>query len=147
MLLERHTAANAALQQRIVTLGLELRTCAETVESLERSSRIQETKWDEAQARAAIETETLQQSVAQVTACPLSAPPWDGCHLHLGGRNQNLGTAFELRGGGNRAPGPHRNTARQAMDGLWTEVCGQQKQSNDPGNNQHILNTPIIGRR
>ena len=48
----------------------------------------------------------------------------------------------------NRAPGPHahRNTARQAMDGLWTEVCGQQKQSNDPGNNQHILNTPTIGR-
>ena len=37
--------------------------------------------------------------------------------------------------------------ARQAMDGLWAEVCGQQKQSNDPGNNQHILNTPIIGRR
>ena len=33
------------------------------------------------------------------------------------------------------------------MDRLWTEVCGQQKQSNDPGNNQHILNTPIIGRR
>ena len=32
----------------------------------------------------------------------------------------------------NRAPGPHRNTARQAMDGLWTEVCGRQKQSNDP---------------
>ena len=44
----------------------------------------------------------------------------------------------------NRAPGPHRNAARQAMHGLWTEVCGQ---SNDPGNNQHILNTPIIGRR
>ena len=47
----------------------------------------------------------------------------------------------------NRAPGPHRNTARQAMDGLWTEVCGQQKQSNDPGNNQQDLNMPIIGRR
>ena len=33
-----------------------------------------------------------------------------------------------------RAPGPHArlNTARQVMDGLWTEVCGQQKQSNDP---------------
>ena len=48
----------------------------------------------------------------------------------------------------NRASGPHvhRNTARQAMDGLWTEARGQQ-QSNDPGNNQHILNTPIIGRR
>ena len=41
----------------------------------------------------------------------------------------------------------HRNTARQATDGLWTEVRGQRKQSNDPGNNQHILNTPIIGRR
>ena len=47
----------------------------------------------------------------------------------------------------NRAPGPHRNTARQAMDGLWTEVCGQQKQSNDPGNNQHNPNTPTPGRR
>ena len=23
------------------------------------------------------------------------------------------------------------------MDGLWTEMCGRQKQSNDPGNNQH----------
>ena len=49
----------------------------------------------------------------------------------------------------NRASGPqaHRNTAREAMDGLWTEARGQQKQSNDPGNNQHILNMPIIGRR
>ena len=26
-------------------------------------------------------------------------------------------------------------------DSLWTEVCGQQKQSTDPGNDQHILNT------
>ena len=33
------------------------------------------------------------------------------------------------------------------MDGLWTEVCGQQKRLNDPGNNQHILDTPTIGRR
>ena len=49
----------------------------------------------------------------------------------------------------NRAFGPHahRNTARQATDGLWTEVCGQHKQSNDPFNNQHILNTPTTGRR
>ena len=37
----------------------------------------------------------------------------------------------------NRAPGPHRNTARQAMDGLRTDVWGRQKQSNDPRNNQH----------
>ena len=29
--------------------------------------------------------------------------------------------------------------------GGGAEVCGQQKQSNDPSNNQHILNTPIIG--
>ena len=44
----------------------------------------------------------------------------------------------------NRAFGPHahRNTARQAVDGLWTEVCGQQKQSNDPANNQHSPNGP-----
>ena len=49
----------------------------------------------------------------------------------------------------NRAPGPHahRNTARQDMDGLWTGERGQQKQSNDSSNNQHILNTPTIGRR
>ena len=48
-----------------------------------------------------------------------------------------------------RAPGPlvYRNTVRQATDGLWTEVRGQQKQSNDAGNNQHILNTPTIGHR
>ena len=49
----------------------------------------------------------------------------------------------------NRAPGPqaHRNAARKATDGLWTEARGQQRQSNDSANNQHILNTPIIGRR
>ena len=38
-----------------------------------------------------------------------------------------------------RAPGPHAhgNTARQVINGLWTEARGQQKQSNNPGNNQH----------
>ena len=46
-----------------------------------------------------------------------------------------------------KTPMPARGGHRQAMDGLWPEVCGQQKQSNDPGNNQHILNTPITGRR
>ena len=47
-----------------------------------------------------------------------------------------------------RALGPHAhgNTARQVMDGLWTEVRGQQKQSNNPGNNQHNPNTPTTGR-
>ena len=46
-----------------------------------------------------------------------------------------------------RAPGPHAhgNTARQVMEGLWTEVRRQQKQSNDPNNNQHNLNTPTTG--
>ena len=33
------------------------------------------------------------------------------------------------------------------MDGLWTEARGQQKQSNDPGINQHNFNMPTIGRR
>ena len=36
-----------------------------------------------------------------------------------------------------RAPGPHAHAVRHVGDGLRTEVCGQQKQSNDPGNNQH----------
>ena len=48
-----------------------------------------------------------------------------------------------------RAPGAHAhgNTERQVVDGLRTEVCGQQKQSNDPSNNQHNLNMPTTGRR
>ena len=33
------------------------------------------------------------------------------------------------------------------MDGLWTEARGQQKQSNDPGNNQHSPNTPTTWLR
>ena len=41
------------------------------------------------------------------------------------------------RHGGCDGRGRGVGAARQAMDGLWTEVCGQQKQSNDPGNNQH----------
>ena len=32
------------------------------------------------------------------------------------------------------------------MDGLWTEVRGQQKQSSNLGNNQDNLNTPTTGR-
>ena len=38
-----------------------------------------------------------------------------------------------------RAPGAHAhgNTDKQVVDGLRTEVCGQQEQSNDPHNNQH----------
>ena len=45
-------------------------------------------------------------------------------HVSHGGRG----------GGGAHA---HGNTETQAMDDLRTEVCGQQKQSNDPCNNQH----------
>ena len=46
------------------------------------------------------------------------------------------------------APEPHAqgNTARQAMNGLWTEARGQQKQSNDPHNNHDNLNMPTTGR-
>ena len=49
----------------------------------------------------------------------------------------------------NRAPGSHAdgNTARQVVDSLRTEVCGQQKQSNNPYNNQQNLNTPTTGHR
>ena len=53
---------------------------------------------------------------------------------------------------GERGGGAHTETQRgRATDGLWTEACGRQTQSNDPGNNQHIpqhansirqLNTP-----
>ena len=68
-----------------------------------------------------------------------------------GGRHIPIEGPRAIGGGGYKVPtystSAHRNTARQAMDGLWTEVCGRQKQSNEPGNNQHILNTPIIGRR
>ena len=48
-----------------------------------------------------------------------------------------------------RAPGPHAhgNAARQVVDGLRTEVCGQQKQSNHPRNNQKNPNTPTTARR
>ena len=40
---------------------------------------------------------------------------------------------------GSRAHGAHahRNTERQVVDGLRTEVCGRQKQSNNQHNNQH----------
>ena len=48
-----------------------------------------------------------------------------------------------------RIPGAHAhgNTERQVVDGLRTEVGGQQKQSNDPHNNRHNLNMPTTGRR
>ena len=49
--------------------------------------------------------------------------------------------------GGTWASHAHGNTARQVMDGLWTEARGQQKQSNEPGNNQHNLNTLTTGHR
>ena len=47
------------------------------------------------------------------------------------------------RSGGMTVQGPvkQRSVTRGA------EAHGQQKQSNDPGNNQHIPNTPIVGRR
>ena len=83
---------------------------------------------------------SLGQSATGQRACP-SGPAGDETRAGLW-----------LRGGGGRVEeqgtwASRTQTAGQAMDGLWTEVCGQQKQSNDPGNNQHIINTPIIGRR
>ena len=57
-------------------------------------------------------------------------------------RDLRSGGAYVVGGQDNawrsRAPGPHAhgNAARQVLDGLRTEVWGQQKQSNDP-RNQH----------
>ena len=50
-------------------------------------------------------------------------------------------------GTGHLGPHAHGNAARQVVDGLGTEMCGQQKQSNDPRNNQHSPNTPTTGLR
>ena len=85
--------------------------------------------------------------------------------------------AQNLQGGGgfgrnsawrNRAPGPHahRNTARQAMDGLWTQARGQSNSQTTPATTntssicqllgaadgtpchiQHSPNTPTTGLR
>ena len=68
------------------------------------------------------------------------------------GRGKRGGKGHMVDGRGNawrsRAPGPHahRNTEGRVMDGLWTEARGRQKQSNNPGKNQHNLNTPTAGR-
>ena len=57
-------------------------------------------------------------------------------------RDPRSGGAYVVDGRDNawrsRAPGhnAHGNAPTQVVDGLRTEVCGQQKQSNDPGNNQ-----------
>ena len=91
----------------------------------------------------------------QVGGC-LPQPRWAVCATGAGahrGQTSREGekhiwwTARTARGGTGHLGLTHGNEARQAMDGLWTEARGQQKQSNDPGNNQHILNTPTIGRR
>ena len=52
-----------------------------------------------------------------------------------------------IRGGGGAGHLGSTHTARQAMDGLRTEVCGRQKQSHDPRNNQHSPGTPTTGPR
>ena len=52
------------------------------------------------------------------------------------------GAACPVEGGGGAQA--HGNTERQVVDGLRTEVCGQQ-QSNNPHNNQHSPNTPTTG--
>ena len=71
----------------------------------------------------------------------------------LNTRDPRSGGAYVVDGRDNawrsRAPGPHAHgiTARQVVDGLRTEVCGQRKQPNDPHNNQHNPNTPTTGCR
>ena len=70
-------------------------------------------------------------------------PPAANKERALRTRDPRSGGAYVVDGRDNvwrnRAPGPHAqgNAARVVMDGLRTEVCGQQQQSNDPRNNQH----------
>ena len=45
-----------------------------------------------------------------------------------------------------RAAGWGWGGGRQVVDDLRTEVCGQQKQSNDPRNNHQNPNMPTTGR-
>ena len=75
--------------------------------------------------------------------CPAATTPWPGLLLatrhHFGGGGWGWVGGFVWGGGRSRARGAHAHghTATQVVDGLWTEAHGQQKQSNDPGNNRH----------
>ena len=111
-------------------------------------------------APAAQKARTAASRVAMPPPPPGTPPPPPGTSQHPRPSMRSHHQVFDghsvrcaPRCGANVPPPPPMSPtgvcggAMQAMDGLWTEVCGQQKQSNDPGNNQHILNTPIIGRR
>ena len=80
----------------------------------------------------------------------LPQPRWAVCATGVGahqGQTSREGekdirwTAGTTRGGTRHLGLTHTETQRGR---LWM-ACGQQKQSNDPGNNQHNHNTPIIG--
>ena len=64
-------------------------------------------------------------------------------------RNPRSGGAYVVDGQDNtwrsRAPGPHAH-GNLVVDGLRTEVCGQQQQSNNPRNNQHTR-APLTRKR
>ena len=67
-------------------------------------------------------------------------------------RDPRSGGAYVVDGRDNvwrsRAHGPqaHGNTARQVVDGLRTEVCGLQKQSNDPATTSTTLARQLLGQ-
>ena len=65
------------------------------------------------------------------------------------GRNprQNRGGQYQDNAWTSRAPGPHAhgNAARQVVDGLRMEVCGQQKQSNDSATTSATPITQLLG--
>ena len=71
-----------------------------------------------------------------------------GCATYCGNGRNGCGGGITRDTMRSRAPGAHAhgNTERQVVDGLRTEVCGQQKQSNDPHNNQHNPSAPTTGR-
>ena len=75
----------------------------------------------------------------RLNGMPLVCPP-DGRGAWGVERSTHSGDpekAFFIRVGGLVPWLTLGGSARQAMDGLWTEARGQQKQSNDLGNNQH----------
>ena len=72
-------------------------------------------------------------------------PRWAVCATGAGahqgqtsreGKRDIRWTARTARGGTGHL-GLQETQRGRATDGLWTEVCGQRKQSNDPHNNQH----------
>ena len=91
-----------------------------------------------------------------LTAQPPKPTPMEGLFFSgVGGGGKGHVVVGRDSGCRSRARGPHahRNTARQATDGLWTEARGQHKQvdgntsQTTPASTSTTPNTPTTGRR